>query len=75
MKKDSAEEQLKLHAILRILEDRYPHAVSGIEIASLVDLSAEKVGSFLGFLAKYSFVIYDETEKTAAIRADFSALE
>ncbi|RZN42969.1 MAG: hypothetical protein EFT35_01335 [Methanophagales archaeon ANME-1-THS] len=75
MKKDSAEEHLKLQAILHILEDRYPHAVSGLEIASLVDLSAEKVGSFLGFLAKYSFITYNETEKTALIRADFSALE
>jgi len=64
-----------MHAILHILEDRYPHSVSRIEIASLVNLSTEKVDSFLGFLAKYSFVTYDEKEKTAIIRTDFSSLE
>lgn len=75
MEKGGAEEHLKLQAILRILEDRYPHAVSGSELASLVDLPAEKVGAFLGFLAKYSFISYNETEKTARVRAEFSALE
>lgn len=75
MYKGSAEEHVKINAILHILEDRFPRSVSERELASFANLPAEKVGSFLGFLAKYSFVIYDEREKTAVIRPDFSALE
>jgi len=75
MNEDSAGEHSKIEAILRILEDRYPHSVSGTELASLVDLPVENVDSFLGFLAKYSFSTYDEQEKKAIIHADFSSLE
>jgi hypothetical protein len=31
----------------------------------------EKVDVFLGFLARYSFISYDEKAKTAIISADF----
>ena len=74
MKKDNVEERRKIDAILRILEDHYPNSISKIEIASLVNLPTEKVDSFLAFLAKYSFIAYDEKEKKAVIRADFSSL-
>ena len=75
MNKDNAEEQMKINAILRILEDKYPQSVSENEIASLVNLSTEKVDFFFGFLAKFSFIIYDEKEKTAVICADFSSFK
>jgi len=75
MYKEKAEEQMKIQAILRILEERYPHSVSGIEIASLLNLSEENVDFLLGFLAKYTLITYDDREKTAVISADFSALE
>lgn len=61
--------------ILRILEARHPHSVSGYEIASRVQLSEENIEFFLGFLAKYALITYDADEKTAVINADFSALE
>jgi len=67
----NAEEQMD--AILRILEDQHPHSVA--EIASLVNISADEVESFLRFLAKYSIVTYDEERKTAIIRADFLSLK
>ncbi len=58
--------------IVDILEDQYPHSVA--EIASRVNLEAEKVGSFLQFLANYSFITYDEQNTTALICPDFLAL-
>jgi Mn-dependent DtxR family transcriptional regulator len=61
-----------MSAILRILEDKQLHSLS--EIASLLNLSAEKVESFLRFLAKYNVITYDEARKTAVISADFLAL-
>lgn len=64
-----------MNAILRILENHYPHAVSGGEIASLLDLSEEKVDLVLEFLAKYALISYEDKEKKAVISADFSALE
>jgi hypothetical protein len=75
MHKAKAEVQTGIHAILHILEDRYPHSVSGIEIASLLNLSEENVDFLLGFLAKYALIAYDEGEKTAIISADFSTLD
>ena len=60
------------NSIIHILEDQLPHSVA--EIASLVNISAEKVEFFLRFLAKYSFVSYDETRETAVICADFLSL-
>jgi Mn-dependent DtxR family transcriptional regulator len=45
------------------------------EIASLVNISAEKVESFVRFLAKHGIVTYDEERKTAIIRADFLSLQ
>ena len=59
-------------AIVDILEDQHPHSVA--EIASRVNLKAEKVGSFLQFLANYSFITYNEQSMTAVICPDFAAL-
>lgn len=73
--KDDVEEQTKMNAILRILEKYYPHSVSEIEIASFLNLSAEKVDLFLGFLAKYSVISYNERIKTAVICDDFLSLK
>lgn len=70
-----AEERMRIHAIIRILEDRYPHAVSELELASLLNLPEENVDSLLGFLAKYSFIAYDEEEKKAIITPEFSMLD
>lgn len=70
MSETNAEEHMS--AIIRILEDEQPHSLP--EIASLLNLSAEKVESFLRFLAKYNIITYDETRKTAVISADFLAL-
>jgi Mn-dependent DtxR family transcriptional regulator len=67
----NAEEQMD--AILRILEDQHPHSVA--VIASLVNISAGEVESFLRFLAKYSIITYNEERKTAIIRADFLSLK
>jgi len=67
----NAEEQM--NAIIRILEDQHPHSVS--EIASLVNISAEKVELFFRFLAKHGFVTYDEKRKAAIICADFLSLK
>lgn len=58
--------------IVAILEDTYPHSVT--EIASRVNVEAEKVRTFLQFLAHYSFIIYDEQNTTAMIYSDFAAL-
>ena len=57
------------NSIIHILEDRYPHSVA--EIASSVNLSAEKAEFFLRFLAKHSFITYDEQRETAVISTDF----
>ena len=61
--------------VLHILEYQYPFSMSDVEIASRVDLPVEKVELFLRFLAKYSFITYDEQGKTATICADFLSLE
>ncbi len=73
----SAEEkkEMDIDMILRILEDQYPLPVSEVEITSLVNLPVEKVELFLRFLAKYSFITYDEQRETAVIRTDFSSLK
>lgn len=63
----------EMDAIIHILEDLHPHSVT--EIASIVNIPAEKVELFFRFLAKYSFIKYDERRKTAVIHADFSALK
>ena len=60
------------NAIVTILEDQHPHSVA--EIASRINREAEKVGSFLQFLANYSFITYDEQNATAVICPDFAAL-
>ncbi|MBC8521167.1 MAG: hypothetical protein H8D26_04145 [Methanomicrobia archaeon] len=66
---------MKMNMILRILEDQYPHSVSAMEIASLVNVPVEKVELFLRFLAKYGFITHDEKRKTAVMCADFFLLE
>ena len=70
----SAEEEMDIDMILRILEEQYPLSMSVVEIASLVNLPVEKVELFLRFLAKYSFITYDEQRETAVIRTDFLSL-
>ena len=62
-----------MDTILNILEDQHPHSVA--EIASLVNISAEKVELFFRFLAKYSFITYDEQRETAVICVDFLSLK
>lgn len=59
-------------AIIHILEDQHAHSVA--EIASKVNLSAEKVQHVFRFLAKYALITYDEACKTAVICDDFVAL-
>ena len=73
MYKDNAEGKMK--AILRILEDKFPLPMPVSEITSRVNISVEKVESFLRFLAKYRFVTYDEERKIATIHADFLSLK
>ena len=73
MYKDNAEGKMK--AILRILEDKFPLPMPVSEITSGVNISAEKVESFLRFLAKYGFVTYEEERKIATIHADFLSLK
>jgi predicted transcriptional regulator len=70
MSEANAEEHIS--AIVRILEDNQPHSVA--ELASLLDLSAEKIEELLRFLAKYNLISYDEVQKTAMINAEFLAL-
>ena len=72
---DNAEEQVEMNMILRILEDQYPISMSEVEIASLINISAEKVELFLRFLAKYSFITYNEQRETAVICTDFLSLK
>jgi len=60
-------------SITHILEDQRSHSVS--EIASCTNIPAEKVELFLRFLAKYSFITYDEQKKTAVICDDFFSLK
>jgi len=74
MYNDNAEEQVEMNTILRILEYQYPLPISAVDIASLVNIPAEKVELFLRFLAKYSFITYDEQRKTAIICTDFFSL-
>ncbi|RZN42970.1 MAG: hypothetical protein EFT35_01340 [Methanophagales archaeon ANME-1-THS] len=59
-------------AIIDILEDEHPHSIA--EIASMVNLSAEKVQHVVRFMAKYDLIRYDEECKTAVICDDFRAL-
>ncbi|RLG32529.1 hypothetical protein DRN97_07185 [Methanosarcinales archaeon] len=66
--------EMVMNMILRILEDKYPLSMSEVEIASLVNLPVGKTELFLRFLAKYSFITYDEHRKTAVICADFLSL-
>jgi len=75
MYNDNAEEQVEMNTILRILEHQYPLSISAVDIASLVNIPAEKVELFLRFLAKYSFITYDEQKKTAVICDDFFSLK
>jgi len=72
----NAEEKMEMvmNMILRILEDKYPLSMSEVEIASLVNLPVGKTELFLRFLAKYSFITYDEHRKTAVICTDFLSL-
>ena len=59
-------------AIVKILEDQHPHSIA--EIASRVNLSAEKIEYVFQFLAKYSLITYDDESQTAVICTDFSLL-
>ena len=59
--------------IIHILEDQHSHSVS--EITSCTNIPAEKVELFLRFLAKYSFITYDEQGETAVICTDFLSLK
>jgi len=61
------------NAIIPILEDQHPHSVA--EMASRVNLSAEKIQHVFRFLAKYSLITYDEQSKTAVICDDFLSLK
>ena len=65
------EMDININMILRILEDQYPLSMSEVEITSRVNLPVEKVELFLRFLAKYSFITYDEQRETAVISTDF----
>ena len=69
---NDAEADLKMNKLLRILEDMHPYSVA--RIASLMDITEDKVALFLRFLAKYHIITYDETEDTAVISTDFFAL-
>jgi len=62
-----------VNSITHILEDQRSHSVS--EIASCTNIPAEKVELFLRFLAKYSFITYDEQKTTAIICDDFLSLK
>ena len=61
------------NSIMHIMEDRQPHSV--IELASCTNMPAETVEFFLRFLAKYSFITYDEQRGTAVMCADFLSLK
>ena len=61
------------NTIIHFLEDQQLHSVSGI--ASYTNIPAEKVELLLRFLAKYSFITYDEPSGTTVICADFFSLE
>ena len=69
------EMDININMILRILEDQYPLSMSEVEITSRVNLPVEKVELFLRFLAKYSFITYDEQRETAVISTDFLSLK
>jgi len=73
MHKNSAEAQMKIDMLLCSLDDLQPSSVGGI--AALLNVSEDKAAFFLRFLAKYRFITYDETRKTAVICQDFSALK
>lgn len=72
---DNKSKETSMNEMLRILEERHPHPVSVIEMASIVNVPVEKVKIFFRFLAKYSFIEYDEQRETAVIHADFLSLE
>ena len=61
------------NTIIHFLEDQQLHSVSGI--ASYTNIPAKKVELFLRFLAKHSFITYDEQRETAVICADFLSLK
>ena len=61
------------HSIMDIMEDQQPHSV--VELASRTNMPAETVELFLRFLAKYSFITYDEQRETAVMCADFLSLK
>jgi len=73
MHNNSAEAQMKIDMLLRILEDLHPYSVAGI--ATLLNVSENKAALFLRFLAKYRIITYDEARKTAVICTDFFALK
>jgi len=75
MSSTEKKKEMDIDMILRILEDQYPLSMSEVEITSLVNLPVEKVELFLRFLAKYSFITYDEQRETAVISTDFSSLK
>ncbi len=74
MHNNNTKEQVEINMILWILEDQHPHPVSAVEIASRVNLPLEKVALLLRFMAKYSFITYDEQNETAVICTDFLSL-
>ena len=67
--------EMDIDMILRILEDQYPLSMSEVEITSRANLPVGKVELFLRFLAKYSFITYDEQRETAVISTDFLSLK
>jgi len=71
--KESTPERKADNTIIHFLEDQQLHSVSGI--ASYTNIPAEKVELFLRFLAKHSFITYDEQRETAVICADFLSLK
>ena len=46
---------------MHVLEDQHSHSVS--EVASCINIPAEKVEPFLRFLPIYSFISYGEQKK------------
>jgi predicted transcriptional regulator len=72
MHNNEVEVDLKMNKLLHVLEDMHPYSVA--RIASLLDVSEDKVALFLRFLAKYNIITYDEAEDTVVICTDFFAL-
>ena len=75
MSSTEKKKEMDIDMILRILEEQYPLSMSEVEITSRVNLPVEKVELFLRFLAKYSFITYDEQRETAVISTDFLSLK